>query len=667
MSRDASRETVIALVGNPNTGKTSLFNALTGSKQHVGNWPGVTVEKKEGFIQHKDRKIRLVDLPGTYGLRAKSEDEKIAKNYLLDAESDVVLCVCDSTNIERNLYLLLQLREMGKNTVLALNMADEAEKKGIKIDVDLINESFGVTAIKTVATRKQGTKELLQASLLAESQKNEDFAISYGEVIDEALSDITKIIPKTNLRSNLRYLALRLLEGDSDIEKLVDEKTLTLTAKLREKIEKLYDDDISSLVAEARYKYLSSIIQKAIRRTNTEVSWSDKLDRIFTHKKLGIPIFLLIMFLVFQLTNTLSAPLVEWIENGFAYLSEITNTALTNVGIDGVWSSLISDGIIAGVGSVLTFLPQIALLFLGISILEDTGYMARVTYLMDKIMQSMGLSGKAFIPMILGFGCNVTAVMASRTLETKEDRILSILANPFISCSARLPVYVLFTGAFFPKHQGLVLFLIYLLGIIMAIFTSWLFKKILFKGKSSPLVMELPPYRLPSFKNTWNQVAGRVQTFLTKAGTVILGASVIIWALATLPSGVEYASEASLLGRIGSLIAPLFSLAGFGTWQAAAALSFGVLAKEVVVTSLAVLFSTSEAGLPAILPMHFTSASALSFMVMSLLYMPCAATLGAIKRETGSRKWMILSMVYSLVIGLVLSVLVYQVAIRLGW
>lgn len=669
---------VVALAGNPNSGKTTIFNNLTGARQHVGNWPGVTVEKKEGQFVSEGKVVRVVDLPGTYSLGAYSEDEAVARNYIAFEKPDVVINVVDATNLERNLYLTLQLLEMGANVVIALNMTDELKAKRMDINTAKLSELLGVRVVPTVATQNQGIKELVNQTLQAAKIKDrEPLKISYGKEVEYELAAIEQDIlsnPELSVRFSPRWLAVKVLEGDEDILKKLEgyidlRQLLTKRETAIKRLEGILGDEIDSLIADRRYGFISGLAKEVITRRQTaedRLSSSDKIDRIVTNRYLGIPIFLLAMWAVFQFTFKVGDPLIGWIENLFEWLGGTTGTWLESIGTSELLVSLIVDGIIGGVGSVLVFIPNIFLLFFAISILEDSGYMARAAYIMDRFMHSLGLHGKSFIPLLIGFGCNVPAIMATRTLENKHDRLITILINPLMSCTARLPVYVLFAGAFFSARQGLVIFSIYLLGLILAVLSGLLFKRFLFKGETSHFVMELPPYRVPTLKSTLIHMWERGSSFIRKAGTIIFAAVVLIWVLSNLPAGVEYASHKSVLGRIGGFIAPIFKPAGFGTWEAAAALIFGILAKEVVVGTLGIVYGVGEAGLTDVISNYWTPLSAYAFMVMTLIYIPCIATIAAIKRETNSWGWTIFAISYSLILGWLMAVLVYQIGRLIG-
>ncbi|AAM25046.1 MAG: Ferrous ion uptake system protein FeoB [Caldanaerobacter subterraneus] len=665
---EGRKELVVALAGNPNSGKTSLFNELTGSRQHVGNWPGVTVEKKEGRLKFEGIDFKVVDLPGTYSLGAYTEDEVIARNFIIYDKPDVVINVVDATNLERNLYLTMQLLEMNANLVIALNMSDEAKAKGIEIDKDKLSQILKVPVVMTVATKGEGVKELLENVLKAVEFKGERYRIDYGKELEEGISELESLIKEDEELSKKffpRWLAIKFIENDENIMKEFSSKTALMekVKLIQKKLEGIFGEDAEVVVADKRYGVISGIVKECVKKRSTpeeRYTLSDRIDRIVTNKYLGIPIFLVAMWAVFEFTFALGNPLSDWIEMFFDWLGEVTASWLLSIAAPDILISFIRDGIIAGVGSVLVFIPPIFLLFFAISVLEDSGYMARAAYVMDRFMTALGLHGKSFIPMLIGFGCNVPGIMATRTLENKEDRLVTILVNPLMSCAARLPVYVLFAGAFFAENQGLVVFSIYLLGIVLAVIMAKIFKKFLFKGKTAPFVMELPPYRVPTLKGLLIHMWERGSLFVRKAGTIILGVVVLVWILSSLPAGVEYASAESYIGRLGSAVAPILKPAGFGTWEAASALIFGILAKETVVGTLGVVYGAEGDALFEAIRQHFTPLSAYAFMVMTLIYIPCVATIAAIRRETNSWKWTFFAIGYTLVLGWLMAVLVYQ-------
>ena len=675
---EVSKEKVIALAGNPNSGKTSIFNNLTGSRQHVGNWPGVTVEKKEGRLTYQGVCHKIIDLPGTYSLGAYSEDEVIARDFILKEKPDVIVSVVDASNLARNLYLTTQLLEMGANVVVALNMMDEAKARGLNYNVQKLSAMLGVPVITTVATKKEGMDQLVAKVIeAADAGKGSLLKIDYGNELEEELGQLESTIQNHGQLSAeypARWLALKMLEEDEHIHNEVKGRagTADLVAQAEKSAAHLLDvigEDTESLVADRRYGFITGVAKKSVtKRESAEqrLTRSDKIDSIVTSRFLGIPIFLFAMWAVFQFTFTLGDPMIGWVETFFEWFGGLVIAGLTAINSSDLVISLMVDGIIGGVGSVLVFIPNIFLLFLAISFLEDSGYMARAAYVMDRFMNSLGLHGKAFIPLLVGFGCNVPAIMATRTLENKRDRMVTILIAPLMSCGARLPVYVLFVGAFFSANQGLVLFSLYILGIVLAVIMGKIFKTFLFPGEASPFVMELPPYRIPTLKGTFIHMWERGSAFLKKAGTIIFSIVVLIWVLSILPWGVEYASQESLVGKLGSFVAPIFAPAGFGTWEAASALVFGILAKEVVVGTLGVIYGVGEEGLATAIQQFWTPLAAYSFMVMTLIYIPCAAVIGVIKRETNSWKWTGFAVGYTLALGWLMAVIIYQGGRLLG-
>ncbi|MDM0447675.1 ferrous iron transport protein B [Clostridium perfringens] len=665
----------IALAGNPNCGKTSLFNLLTKSRQHIGNWPGVTVEKKEGTLKFKGESYKVIDLPGTYSLGAYSEDEIVARNYILKDKPDVVINVVDATNLERNLYLTTQLIEMGANVVIALNMIDQAESLNIEIDTNKLSKRLGVPIIKTSAFKNRGIEELIETSI--HSKKNEKLInINYGEDIENEIKNLSYLLEayKNKLEFPVNWTALKLLENDEYIKDKVKQlNSPSIFTKLEESnktIEKNIGFEADMSIVDKRYSFISSITEDVIKKpSKKQVTTTEKIDKIVTNKYLGIPIFALIMYCLYELTFIIGAGIQEWFGDLIAKAGVIVSDFIANMGAPELLVGFINDGLFGGVGAVLSFLPLIMVMYFLLGLLEDSGYMARAAYVMDRLMRGLGLHGKTFVSMIVSVGCNVPGIMSTRTLENKKDRMIAILINPFISCGARMPIYAVFVEAFFPTHQGLVLFSLYVLGIIVALISGKIFSKTLFKGESSYFVMELPAYRIPSIKNVFLLMWEKAGAFFKKAGMIIFPMMIVLWALSVLPLGVEPNSEHSILGMIGSFVAPLFVLAGYGTWQAGVSLITGILAKESVVATMGMVYAGVEEGeaLINVIQQVFTPLSAVSFLVMTLLYTPCLAALGAIKRETNSMKWTIFSAVYTFVIALVLSTLVYQVGLLLGF
>lgn len=669
-------ELKVALAGNPNSGKTTMFNELTGSRQHVGNWPGVTVEKKTGRAFYQDYSLEVIDLPGTYSLGAYSEDEVVARDFLTAGDYDVVLNIINSANLDRNLYFTIQLLEMGVDLIAVLNMADEAEKKGITIDKEKLGEMLGTPVVETVASRGRGIKRLLEKTIENRNLSEASLKINYGTEVEELIAEVVKLLKENDFSQQLnqRWAAVKLIEHDPEAVKLLEREIGASKAK---KIKSLIaerelkaEDDFDNIIINKKYEFINKIIEASVTRPEVDQepeNTSDKIDAVVTNKYLGIPIFMAVMWAIFKFTFTLGDPLIGYIESFFELAGSWIGDLLLEAGVAPLLSSFVTDGIIGGVGSVLVFIPNIFLLFLAIGILEDSGYMSRAAYVMDKVMSKLGLHGKSFIPMIVGFGCNVPGVMATRTLDSKRDRIISILINPLMSCSARLPVYVVFAGALFADQASTVVFSLYILGIVMAVIMAGIFNKILFKGERSHFVMELPPYRIPTLKGVFIHMWEKVGAFLKKAGTIIFSVVVLIWVLANLPLGVEYASAQSLIGQFGQLVAPIFAPLGFGSWQAASSLVFGILAKEVVVGTLGVVYAAGEGGLRAALQANYSPLAAYSFLTMVLIYTPCIATLGAIKSETQSWKWPIITASYLFVLAWIVSFLIYQGGMLLGF
>lgn len=658
----------IALVGNPNCGKTTIFNALTGANQRVGNWPGVTVEKKEGYCTYNQTTLKIVDLPGTYSLGAYSEDELIARDYILKNRPDAVINVVSATNLERNLYLTTQLLEMGIKVVVALNMFDEAEKQKIRFDLKALSDRLGVPVVPTVAAARKGLSALLQETMnLIGRKKVPTLRLSYGEEIDGKIDVLAKLLRTEEWEYPPRWLALKLVEGDLFLLKLVQNSTLPATHPLRQALQDLQagQERYTLAIINKRYELIEELTAGAILRPEqAPVTISDRLDQVLMHKWWGLPILAGIMLLVFQLTFKVGGDLLGGFIAGFLdTLGQKVEILLVKADSPAWLISFVTEGIFGGVGAVVEFIPLIVVLYLLMGLLEDSGYMARVAYLMDNIMRAIGLQGKTFISMFVGFGCNVPGIMAARTLDQEKERMIATLINPFMSCGARLPIYLLFIAAFFPKHGGLVLFSLYALGVLVALLMAKVFSKTLFPVETAQFIIELPPYRWPTLRNVMRNMWDNVSGFLQRAGTTIFMVITILWLLAVLPYGVEPYSEQSILGRIGLFLAPLFRPAGFGFWQAAVGLFAGIAAKEGVVATLGMVYAGTEEGLALVsaIQQAFTPLTAVSFLVMTLLYTPCAATLGTIKKETHSLKWTVFAAVYPFALGWLSAVLIYQV------
>jgi ferrous iron transport protein B len=676
----------VAIAGNPNTGKTTIFNNLTGENQYVGNWPGVTVEKKQGEFEHKGHKIILIDLPGIYGFSSYSIDEKVARDFLLEKEADIILNVVDSTNLERNLYLNMEFQELGIPIIICLNMIDELENKNLSVDAEKLSKYLGAGIVKTNARKKVGM-DLLKDKIIECAENGYQtgkMQFNYPDYINNEIIKITNLLEKStdkNFKYPLRWLAIELLEGESDVfDKLKEEKWFNQIKeqvdKSRKAIETNAGEKIMDHIVAVKYSYLKGLVKEVVTQKHTEnvkakryentMELSDKIDKFVLHPFLGVPVFLFVMFLIFFLTFALGNPLVEILDNFFNFMGEQIAVWLNSMSVNSLFISFITEGIIDGVGGVVIFLPNILILFTLIAILEDSGYMARASVVMDKFMHLIGLHGKSFIPMIIGFGCNVPAVMATRTLENQKDRILTMMIIPFMSCSARLPIYILFTSLFFRENQALVVWLLYMFGILTGVLTAKIAKKVLFKKEEMPLIIEIPPYRLPQVSSLIRHAWFRGKMFLQKAGTVILLGVTLSWFLANVPFGVKYASENSVLGIIGRFISPVFAPAGFGFWQAAVTLVTGIFAKEIVVGTISALFSGQGAEISVILSGYFTPLSAFSFMIFSLLYTPCLPTLAVMKQE-GGLKYVILIAIYNFLIALIFATIIFQAGRLLGF
>jgi len=670
------KELIVGLAGNPNVGKTTVFNQLTGMRQHVGNWPGKTVERAEGSFKHGDYEYDVVDLPGNYALSAHSMEEIVSRDFIVDDDSDVIINVVDAANLERNLYLTVQMMELGANIVLALNMNDFAKKKDHIINIKLMSELLGFPVVEVNAKTKDGFEELLTTVEKASANPIDSSAkLSYGDELREHLSDLQNLIEqdKSLLDVPSIWTAIKLLEKDSIVIQKVQQSSMSSKIMMEvDKVSKhlidIYDEGAEEVIANARYAFISGLMKEAVQRPAVEKeTTTDRIDKIVTNRLLAPFIFLGVIFLMFHLTYTIGAPFQDMIDEGFGMLAESVAGFISNEYL----ASFICDGIIGGVGGVLTFLPIIILMFLFLSILEDCGYLARAAFTLDIVMHKLvGLHGKAFIPMILGFGCGVPAIMATRTMENESDRLLAMMLVPFMSCTARAPIYAIFVAAFFTQYQSLIVTLMYVIGIVVALIVAAILKRTLFKGMSAPFVMELPTYKVPSVKgvllHTWEKVKG----FLRKAGTIILACSIVLWILSTFPLGVEYGSQESVLGMIGGVIAPIFAPLGFGTWQAAVAIIAGLAAKEVVVSTfgtLAGMEEDDEEGITNLIHDTFTPLSSFSFMVFTLLYIPCFAAIGAIKQETNGFKWPLIMCGITLVTAYIVSFLVFQVGGLMGY
>ena len=665
----------IALAGNPNCGKTTLFNALTGSNQYVGNWPGVTVEKKEGTAHIGDRAVTVVDLPGIYSLSPYSMEEIVARDFIIGEGPDCVIDIVDATNLERNLYLTVQLLELERPTVVALNFMDEVVKRGDRIDVDRLSKELGVPVIPITARTGEGIEELMHT---AHRQMHLGVTIEPDDLYDDYTHDIHhrmgELLHDYAYGADLpaHWAAIKLLEGDSIVEralKLPEAVKTRLDALVAEYENSSDLGDRETLIADSRYQYIQKVVSAAVEKGGVpgELTLSERIDRVVTHRIWAIPLFLCTMLIMFVITF---GPFGSWLSDGVGAgmdaLSRWLAPTLERAGVSHVLISLVCDGIIAGVGGVLIFLPQIALLFLFLSLLEDSGYMSRAAFIMDRALRRFGLSGKAFIPMLMGFGCSVPAIMGARTMENEKDRRMTILLIPFMSCSAKLPVYGLISAAFFGPWAGLVVFGLYIIGMAVGIASGLFFKKTLFAGEPAPFVLELPPYRLPSLGNMLTHVWQKVKGFLVKAGTLILLMSMVLWLLQSFDFTLRMVDDPtrSMLGALGDAIAPVFAPCGFGFWQAAVALLTGLIAKEMVVSSLSMFYGfslTAASGEVAAAMAGFTPLSAFSMLVFILLYVPCVAAVSTLFKEMQSRKWAWFSIAWQIGCAYVMALLVYQI------
>ena len=669
----------IGFIGNPNCGKTTLFNAYTGANLKVANWPGVTVEKVEGAIKSHGVDIRLVDLPGTYSLTSYTMEEKVSRQFILSEEVDVVVDVVDASALERNLYLTLQLLELGKPVVMALNMMDIVEKRGMEIDLHRLPEMLGIPVIPISARKRKGLETLLHAAIHHKdvcgpeilihdhsyvSHHQHDHHLEYAMVYDDVIENkIDQIIDALEEKDpdiqNSRWHAIKLLEKDCEI-----------TEKYPVHMPEILDKNYESEMINQKYDFIDEIIKEVLINKEKKDALTENVDHFLTHKIWGIPIFLGIMAVVFMLTFLVGDWIKGYFESAMEQLSLVVANGLESVGVNLIFSSLVTDGIIAGVGGILSFLPNIVILFLALAFLEDSGYMARVAYLMEGIMSRLGLSGRAFIPMILGFGCTVPAIMASRTLENKRDRFKVMLITPFMSCSARLPIYILFAEMFFKNHAMLVAYSMYLIGLVVAILVAGFIRIVDKKQSDNFLLIELPEYKIPSSRTVFIYVWEKVKDYLTKAGTTIFIASILMWGILNFgPKGYTLEMSESFGAMIGHWLVPFFAPIGLGVWQIALALIAGISAKEVVVSSCAVLFGVaninSAAGMDTLVEIlggsGFGALNAFCLMLFSLLYIPCAATLAVIKRESHSTKWMCFTAFFQLFVAWIVTFLVYQI------
>ena len=669
----------VALVGNPNSGKTSLFNVASGAHEHVGNYSGVTVDAKEGVFKYKGYTFKITDLPGTYSLSAYSPEELYVRKCITEENPDIVINVVAASNLERNLYLTTQLIDMDATTVIALNMYDELEKSGAKFDHDYLAKMIGFPIVPTVSKTKRGIDKLFDQVIEVyegKSQIARHVHINYGESIEAAISNLKKELRASgNIGTEMstRYISMKLLENDKEIkqfvEKLPNKEHIYKVRDIQiDAIKDEFKEDLETMLTNIRYGFIDGALKETYQAGKIDtLKYTRAIDSIVTHKFWGFPIFFLFMWIMFQGTFTLGDYPMKFIEWGIESFSHL----LAGLMSEGPFKDLLINGIIGGVGGVIVFLPNIVLLYLFISFMEDSGYMARAAFIMDKVMHKMGLHGKSFIPLVMGFGCNVPAIMATRTIESRKSRLLTMLINPLMSCSARLPVYMLFVGIFFSKHAGIVLFGLYLTGIILAVIMAKIFKRFLIKGEDIPFVMELPPYRVPTWRSTIRHMWEKSSQYLRKMGGIILVASIIIWFLSYFPrsENSEMQERNSYIGIIGNFIEPVMKPLGFD-WKISVSLISGMAAKEVVVSTIGVLYnepngaSLSDRVETAVKPdgSHaFTPLVALSLMLFVLIYFPCIATIAAIKNESGSWKWAGFVVLYTTALAWFMSYLAYQI------
>jgi len=709
------KEIKIAVVGNPNTGKSSLINAIAKAKLQVGNWPGVTVEKKEAKLSYKEYTLHFIDLPGAYSLTPYSIDEAIARDFLFLEDYDVILCVVDTTNLERNLYFVVQLMELEKPLVLALNMFDEAKRLGYKVDIPLLEQILEVRAVPTVAVKEQGIEELKEALVEVFEKKLVPKRLPYGEDLENLIEKVVFHLKAFN--PDLERISLgvifKILEGDDElINKLglkFDKKEIE---NISSHIKTVHEVGLSDYLLDIRYGLATGVTKKVLQRPEIRrETLTEKIDKIVLNRVLGIPLFLLIMWIAFKIAFDVANPYIDFLDKAINEIfKKWIEAGLSSLGAADWLSSLVLDGIVGGVGTVLSFIPIIGMIMLMITFLEATGYMARAAFLMDRIMRSFGLQGKAFIPLLMGFGCNVPSVYACRTMEQEHERKLTMFVIPFMSCGARLPVYALFVSAFFASYSAEVLLFLYVLGIVVALTIATILHKTYFKGVGAPFIMELPPYRMPTLKNLAIHTWLKLRHFVIKAGTWILAFNIIVWMALNLPWKPEK-PEDSVLGKLGHVISPVFKPLGFGDWASSASLLTGFPAKEVVVSTMAQIYGgeeekseekslsfkddlkdliltfaekTKEAGLNLVssfrvvsgsaevpeegagilseLQKRFTPASALSFMVFTLLYFPCMVYAAAVKTEAGTFKFVLQIILVTLTTAWIVSFLVYQFA-----
>ena len=664
---------IFALIGNQNCGKTTLFNQLTGSNQHVGNFPGVTVDQKMGKVRtNVGTEGTVVDLPGIYSLRPYTSEEIVTRDFLLNEKPDGIINIIDATNIERNLYLTLQLIDLHIPMILALNMMDEVRSNGGSIDVKKMEEALGIPIVPISAIKNEGVDELIYKAFKVAAKKIQPKVYDFCEPgpIHRCIHGMYHQVEDhaKNCGINPRFAAMKFIEGDEDIVKRLQLSENELDMMEHSIVEMEHDSglDRNAAIADMRYAFIEKVCDKAVVKCQESKEYlrSLKIDSVLTNRFLALPVFAAIMIFIFWMTfGSVGAFLSDYLSEGIDILTAWVDYGLTIYGINPVVKSLIVDGVFAGVGSVVSFLPIILVLFFFLSILEDTGYMARIAFVMDTLLRKIGLSGRSFVPMLIGFGCSVPAVMASRTLYSERDRNMTIMLVPYISCSAKIPIYTVFTAAFFPDHGVLVMTLLYFGGILTGLLMALLFKKLLFRGKPMPFVMELPNYRFPSLKSVFLLMWEKARDFLERAFTIIFMATIIIWFLQTFDTRLNVVTNSadSLLAMLGQWIAPIFGPLGFSDWRISTALVTGITAKEAVVSTLSVLLATSATQVSGALNSLFTPLSAVSFLVFTLLYTPCVAAIASIRREMNSTVRTVGVVIIQCVVAWIMAALVYQV------
>ncbi|MDO5446877.1 MAG: ferrous iron transport protein B [Prevotellaceae bacterium] len=661
------KELNVVFVGNPNCGKTSLFNIAGNAHERVGNYSGVTVDAKHGSLNVDDYKFDIVDLPGTYSLSAYTPEELYVRKYIIEQTPDVIINVIDASNLERNLYLTAQLIDMDVPMIIALNMYDELRESGNTLDIAQLSKLLGVPIVPTIGRTGEGVIEIFRTIIRIYEGKEHTYRhihVNHGKMLEQQIEKLEEPIrknPEPHQNYSGRFLAIKLLENDRQIEHVIDalpnkEEILAVRKQCQAVIMRDLDEDSESAITDAKYGFVQGALKECFKRkSNYKRQMTKRIDSVVANHVWGYPIFLFMMYLMFYCTFNIGQYPMDWIEQGVKSLSQLLATTLP----DGMLKDLIVDGIIAGVGGVIIFLPNILILYTFISWMEDSGYMARAAFIMDKIMHRMGLHGKSFIPMIMGFGCGIPAIMATRTIEDRKSRIITMLIIPLMSCSARLPVYIIIIGVFFPRHSAFVLFSLYLLGIVMSVLMAHIFSKFVVKGDTSPFVMELPPYRLPLFKSVLRHTWEKGKQYLRKMGTTILAASIIIWALIYFPQSSRGNIEDSYLGQIGQAISPALNPCGFD-WRADVCLLTGIGAKEIVASTMQILNNENESGTIGTIG---TPLSAASFLIFVLLYMPCIPACIAIRNESGKWKWAIFTAAYTTLLAWICSTLVFQLGL----